>query len=44
MVEWGRVGSSQGRVWYSEEDSGRPRVECGRVRWIQVEPGYSVVE
>ena len=32
MVESGRVGSSQGRVWYSEVESGLARVECGKVR------------
>ena len=32
MVERGRVGSTQGRVWYSEVKSGQARVECGRER------------
>ena len=32
MVEWDRVRSKQGRVWYSEVESGRAKVECGRVR------------
>ena len=32
MVESGRVGSSQGRAWYSEVESGRIGVECDRVR------------
>ena len=32
MVEGGRGRSKQGRVWYSEVDSGRAKVECGRVR------------
>ena len=32
MVEGVRVGSSQGRVWYSEVESGLARVECGKVR------------
>ena len=32
MVECGRLGSSQGRVWQSEVESGLARVECGRVR------------
>ena len=32
MVERGRVGSRQGRVWYSEVESGGARVEWGRVR------------
>ena len=32
MVERSRVGSSQGRVWQSEVESGRGRVDCGRVR------------
>ena len=32
MVERGRVGSSLGRVWQSEVESVRARVECGRVR------------
>ena len=31
-------------MWYSEIESGRAKVECGRVRWSRVEPGYSVVE
>ena len=35
MVERGRVGSSLGRVWQSEVESVRVRVECGRVRSIQ---------
>ena len=32
MVERGSVGSSQSRVRYSEVESGRVRVECGRMR------------
>ena len=32
MVEEGRVGESQGRVWLSEVESVRARVECGRMR------------
>ena len=32
MVELGSVGLSHGRVWYSEVESGRARVECVRVR------------
>ena len=32
MVERGTVGSSQGRVWYSEVQLGLVRIECGRVR------------
>ena len=32
MVEGGSVGSSLDRVWYSEVESGRARVECGRER------------
>ena len=32
MVDSGIVGSSQGRVWHSEVELGRGRVECGRVR------------
>ena len=32
MVEEARVGESQGRVWYSEVEAGRARIECGRER------------
>ena len=39
VVEGGRVGLSHGRLWYSEVESGRARVECGRVRWSWVQPG-----
>ena len=31
MVGCVRVGSSYGRVWESEVESGRARVECGSV-------------
>ena len=41
MVELGRVGSSQGRVWLSEVYSGRASVECGK---SEVESGRARVE
>ena len=31
-------------MWRSEVESGRERVECGRVWYSRVEPGKSVVE
>ena len=39
MVECGRVRTTQGRVWWSEIESGLARVDYGRVRYIRVEPG-----
>ena len=33
MVESGRVRSSQGRVCLREVESGRDRLECGRVSY-----------
>ena len=35
----GRVSHSQGRVGYSQVESDRARVECGRVSWSHVEQG-----